>query len=243
MRHLLAHHLFVESLHLAQHLLFPGIRTFANGPADHVVAQVGELCHTVEDPECGGVGVFQHAAVLLAETEGHFGRPAIDRRESRGGRIVHAEPKYAAYRIGQVVAGLCHEPETGLLRSGRAFVRIGPAFPLPLHRSPAVRAGASARSDVGGHVQRGAFVVVAHGVEHLLGRYFLRGFYPQGHPVVGIMPHRIVRIGVHTRSESPEERPYTGFAAAHGAEIERGIRVAEAELLVAPAIVSHFAGE
>ena len=85
--------------------------------------------------------------------------------------------------------------------------------------------------------------MVAHGVEHLLGRNLLRGFHPQGHTIFGIVSHRIIQVSVHARGERTEERPYAGFAAAHRSEFERRVHVAEAEILVAAVVISHFAGE
>ena len=98
-------------------------------------------------------------------------------------------------------------------------------------------------ADVGGHVHRGAFVVVAHAVEERLGRHLRAGLHPQRHAVLLVVAHRIVHIPVHIVGYGAEERPHAGFAGAQGSEIERSIGVAETEVLVRTFVITHLTGE
>ena len=85
--------------------------------------------------------------------------------------------------------------------------------------------------------------MVAHGIEHLLGRDLFRRFHPQRHPVGGIVPHRVVGIGVHSVGHAAEKTPHAGFAGTQCREIGRRISVAETELRIRSLVVPHLAGE
>ena len=85
--------------------------------------------------------------------------------------------------------------------------------------------------------------MVAHAVEDRFGRHFFAGHDPQGHAVRGVVAHRIIRVSVHIVGHRAEEGPDAGFAGAQGAEVERRICVAEAEIRIGAVVIPHFAGE
>ncbi len=74
--------------------------------------------------------------------------------------------------------------------------------------------------------------MVAHQIEHLLGRNLLVGFDPQRHTVGEIVTHRIVGVDVHPARDGTEERPHARLATACSTEIERSVSVAEREIFV-----------
>ena len=232
----------VERLHVAEHVVLPLVRDLADVRRDHVIPHVGEIGRAVEEPERRRGRIFEHRAVALAEALGNLLCRAEDRRQARGGRVVHAEPE-DAHVVRHAGPGLRHEPESGLLGGRGALVDVLHAVDLELHRAPAVGTVVASGADVGGHVHRSPFVVVAHAVEDCFGRHLRAGFHPQRHAVVLVVAHRVVGVSVHVVGHGAEEGPHAGFAGAHGAEVERRIGVAEAEIGVRAVVVTHLTGE
>ena len=232
----------VERLHVAEHVVLPLVRDLADVRRDHVIPHVGEIGRAVEEPERRRGRIFEHRAVALAEALGNLLCRAEDRRQARGGRVVHAEPE-DAHVVCHARPGLRHEPESGLLGGRGALVDVLHAVDLELHRAPAVGTVVASGADVGGHVHRSSFVVVAHAVEDRFGRHLRAGLHPQRHAVVLVVAHRVVGVSVHVVGHGAEEGPHAGFAGAHGAEVERRIGVAEAEIGVRAVVVTHLTGE
>ena len=133
-----------------------------------------------------------NVAVADFEALGHLGCVGVNRCQIRCCGIVGAKPDYTADDIGEGAAGLADEPEAGLLRGDSPFIDIGLAVELELHRAPAVRKGIAARTDILGHVQRSAFVMVTHDVGYILDSHFLGRLDKQREAIVGIVAQGMV---------------------------------------------------
>ena len=200
---------------------------------------------------------MEHVSVAFAQAFGHGLGVDIDGGEVGGGGVVAAEPEQGAHLVGQVGAGLAHEPEARLLGGDGALVGVGLAFPLEAHRPPAVGQGVAARTDVGGHIHRGALVVVAHHVGHVGHADLLGRLDEEGHFALEVIAHRIVQpvgggagdfhavlfVGEGALAQDVEGAPSTGVAGAGSAEVKRVVGVAETEIRILALVPAQLAGE
>ena len=221
----------------------------------HLVAGVGDA---VVHPEGRGGRIVQTVSVAHAEAIGHLGGAGVDGSEVGGGCIVGTEPEDAAHYVGNVVTGLAHHPETGLLGGDGTLVKISLAFHGELHGTPAVREGVAACPNVLGHIHGGSLKVVSHYIGHVLHAGLLAGEYEQGHIGLQVSSHYIVQIGVGVTGdgvavlvverepavrEDVEGAPNAGVAAAHGAKICRAVGLLEAEFFVQALEITFAAGK
>ena len=222
----------------------------------HLVAGVGDA---VVNPERGVGRIMQQVSVAHAEAVRDLLDGGVDGGEVRGGGVVRAEPQDAAHHVRDIVAGLSHHPETGLLGGDGALIDVGVAFRvLEFHGTPAVRKGVAAGADVLGHVHGGALEVVAHDIGHFLYAHLLARIHEQREVALQVVAHHVVQIGkgiardgvavlVIEREpalrEDVESAPGTGVAAADRAKIGRIIGLLEAELAVQAVEVALATGK
>ena len=259
--HLVVHHHghAVHRVGAALHLLaFESVGLGADVRGHDIVHLVAGIGDAVVDPEGGLVRIVEHVAVAFLEALRHLGDAGVDGGEVGGSRVVGAEPKDAAHHVRDVVAGLAHHPEAGLLGGDGTLVHIGVSVEFKLHGPPAVREGVSACADILGHVHGRAFKVIAHHVGHFFDAGFFAGEHVQGEIAFQVVAHDVIQVRVSVAGdgvtvfvvegepavgEDVEGAPGTGVTAADGAEVDRIVGFLEAELAVQALEIAFPAGE
>ena len=210
-------------------------------------AGVNHIGHEVAHPEGALGGEFADVVVFAAEGLGDAVDAAVNGYVGYHGGIVQVEVRNAAQGIGQPRAHPAHHGHAALLAADGPFAEhLGAVGRLEIHGLVAVGRGPGAGADIGRHIKGGAFVVVAHvALDVAVGDQGL-GLYPKGEGVVlREVPVQEGQVAVHhvLIVVMTEEAPDAGFAVADGAEVQRTVGFAEAEVGIGPFVIAHFAGE
>ena len=222
------------------------VGSFSDLRLKKAVSEVCGLSNSVEEPECGCWRVGGHIAVANFEALRNSCRRCVNWGEARGCRVVHAKPYDTSNLVGKPVAGLSQHPETGLLGGNCPLKGI---LVLPygkVHRTPSVWGAVPAGSHILAHIKWSSLVMVFHYISHLLHGEFVVRFYVKRHLVFSVKAKRKLEVllGIlisnFTLSKDVERTPYPCLAASQGVVAGRCVCVAEAELLVLAAEISHL---
>ena len=197
-----------------------------------VITGINHIGHPVENPESGVPGENDViGAVHTGVAYGNLVRTAVYGRKYRHVGIICAEPQYSTDRVGQLGAHLCHEYETALLGGDGTFIEVFLVTHLEREWRKAVRGMIRACAEIFADVERSTFIMVAHGVLHILHGNLAVGLHKQRHRSVRLTQYirqeLVAAVGKHI-----EIAPYACLAIATGTEIERSIGIGKAEILV-----------
>ena len=213
----------------------------------HGIAGIDHVGHPVVHPKGRLEGEFVAGIVLGTEGVRDLCDAAIKRDIGYHVGIVAVEPDDTPHVVGKPAAHLAGHGEAALLGGNGAFAVVVVATAvLEMHGERTDGHTPRACSHVGGHVERGAFEMVAHvGLDILEGERFV-GLNPEWQVVA--LVERAVDIGqvlVHFSRVAmvAEETPDTCIGITDILEIDGTIGIAEREFAVGSGEETLFASE
>ena len=129
-----------------------------------------------------------------------------------------------------------------MLGRNRTFIKIFLVVHLERKWRKTIRRVVRACTEILANIQRSTFIMVAHGILHILYGDFAVCFQIKRHWLIGFTFY-IRKKFFSTVGKHIEIAPYTGFTVATCTEIQRSVCICKTEILIHAGKVTFFAGK